>query len=256
MRQGKIYIGTSGWHYKHWAGRFYPRGIKETDQLSYYVKFFKTVELNNSFYHLPLPGTFKNWKNATPKNFVFAVKGSRFISHLKKLNVDRKSIGKFFKNVSKLDEKLGPVLFQLPPKWKLNLGRFETFLSRLPVKHSYSFEFRDHSWYNKEVNDLLTKHNAAFCIYELAGHLSPITVTADFVYIRLHGPGAKYSGSYSDSALKKWMTRIMTWKEEGIDVYIYFDNDQLGYAAFNALRLQELISKKLGGTKTRILLPH
>ena len=240
MKAGKLYTGTSGWHYKHWIGTYYPANTKEKDQLSLYIRDFNTVELNNSFYNLPSAKTFKNWAAATPGNFVFAVKGSRYISHMKKLKVLKADINRFLRRVDKLGDKVGPILFQLPPKWKLNVERFEKFLSRLDNHHRYVFEFRNQTWYDDKVYDLLLQYNCAFCIYELAGHRSPEMVTADFVYIRLHGPGAKYQGSYSTPQLKKWAKKCKRWQAEGKDVYIYFDNDQAGYAAFNALKLQSM----------------
>lgn len=244
MKKGKIYIGTSGWHYKHWKGTYYPDDIKESGQLAYYIQHFTTVEINNSFYKLPTSRTFTDWRKATPKGFVFAVKASRFITHMKKLKTDARSIRLFFTRANKLEEKLGPVLFQLPPKWKVNKERFAEFLSHLPKGNRYTFEFREHSWYDPTIYELLEKYNCAFCIYELEHHLSPIEVTADFVYIRLHGPGNKYQGNYTDAALKKWAKHCMQWQKKGKDVYIYFDNDQAGYAAFNAERLNQFVSKK------------
>jgi uncharacterized protein YecE (DUF72 family) len=241
MRKGKIHIGTSGWHYKHWKGTFYPAHIKESQQFDEYRKSFSTVELNNSFYRLPTPQTFTAWRKATPKNFVFAVKGSRFITHMKKLNLDREGIKKFFTSVKNLKEKLGVILFQLPPKWKVNAARLNSFIKVLPKKYRYTFEFREHSWYNDDVYTILKKSNCAFCIYELEHHMSPMNVTADFVYVRLHGPGNKYQGSYTDDTLRQWAKRCKHWQSEGRDVFIYFDNDQEGYAAFNAVRLKELV---------------
>ncbi|HWV75003.1 MAG TPA: DUF72 domain-containing protein [Pseudosphingobacterium sp.] len=238
-KQGKIYIGTSGWHYKHWIGTFYPEGTKDSDQLQHFVKTFHTVELNNSFYRLPTAETFATWRKAVPKGFVFAVKGSRYITHLKKLKIDKNAINEFFQHADHLKEKLGPILFQLPPRWKINKERLAEFLAFLPKEYRLTFEFRDQTWYNDSIYELLKKSNCAFCIYELAGHLSPIITTADFVYIRLHGPGDKYQGSYTKATLRKWAERCQTWAKEGKDVYVYFDNDQLGYAAFNA---QELIA--------------
>lgn len=240
-RKGKIHIGTSGWHYKHWTGTFYPEGTKDTEQLSYYIESFKTVEINNSFYNLPASKTFKDWATATPAGFIFAVKGSRFITHMKKLKVLKSNISKFLLRAEKLGKKLGPVLFQLPPKWKVNPGRLADFLSKLPPGHRYTFEFRDPTWYRDDVYELLREHNCAFCIYELAGHLSPEEVTADFVYVRLHGPGKKYQGDYPAATLRKWARRCRQWQKEGRDVYIYFDNDQAGYAAFDAQELAELV---------------
>lgn len=240
MRKEKIHIGTSGWHYKHWKGTFYPADIKESQQLEAYTRYFDTVELNNSFYMLPAAKTFENWRKATPPGFVFSVKASRYFTHMKKLIVDKASIRKFFTHVSKLEEKLGAILFQLPPKWKVDAERLKTFIAELPDGYRYTFEFREHSWYNEEVYAILRENNCAFCIYELQYHLSPLEVTADFVYVRLHGPGNKYQGSYSEDTLKVWANRCRNWQKKG-DVFFYFDNDQEGYAAFNALRLKELV---------------
>jgi uncharacterized protein YecE (DUF72 family) len=240
----RIYIGTSGWNYKHWIGTFYPSDLNQSEELQYYCKHFKTVELNNSFYHLPEAKSFTNWRQQTPADFLFAVKGSRFITHMKKLKVDKVTINKFLQRTTKLGEKLGTILFQLPPRWKVNVERLDQFLSRLPSGHRYTFEFRDHTWYTQEVYDVLRVHNCAFCIYELAGHTSPVEVTADFVYIRLHGPGDKYQGNYTSVALKKWASKCTAWTKDKKDVYIYFDNDQQGYAAFNAQQLQKIVKQK------------
>jgi uncharacterized protein YecE (DUF72 family) len=228
MRKGKVYIGTSGWHYKHWKGTFYPAHIKETKQFAEYLKYFSTVELNNSFYRLPTPQIFITWRKTTPKNFIFAVKASRFITHMKKLNLDKEGTKKFFISVKTLGEKLGVILFQLPPKWKVNADRLEFFIKALPKKYRYAFEFREHSWYEDDVYAILKKSNCAFCIYELEFHTSLLMVTADFVYVRLHGPGNKYQGSYSDKSLADWAERCKQWQKDGMDVFIYFDNDQNG----------------------------
>lgn len=242
MKKPVIHIGTSGWHYKHWKGNFYPAAIKEAEQFNYYSGHFSTVEINNSFYKLPAPETFTEWKNMAPAGFVFAVKASRFITHMKKLNLDAKGVHKFFSHSEKLQRKLGPILFQLPPTWNLNAERLEAFISILPRGHRYTFEFRNHSWYCEEVYAILKKHNCAFCIYELEHHLSPLQITADFVYIRLHGPGNKYQGSYSASALKKWAVLCNRWRDEKKEVFVYFDNDQAGYAAKNAAALVKRIN--------------
>jgi uncharacterized protein YecE (DUF72 family) len=241
--QGKIYIGTSGWSYKHWMGTFYPPGTKQKDRFPYYQKFFKTVELNSPFYHLPLRQTFEKWKEDVPNDFIYAVKASRFITHMKKLNDAGDSLTRLLDNASGLDEKLSIILFQLPPKWEINVERFKTFLEKLPKGNRYTFEFRDQTWYREEIYSLLREFNCAFCIYELAGHVSPIEITANYVYVRLHGPGDKYQGSYTDEVLAEWAGRCKDWSESGKDVYVYFDNDQEGYAAFNAIRLQELIGR-------------
>jgi uncharacterized protein YecE (DUF72 family) len=241
MKKTTIHIGTSGWHYKHWRGTFYPATIKDKERFSYYSKEFSTVELNNPFYHLPEAATFRMWRKESPPGFIFAVKASRYITHMKKLAADKESVMLFLKRAANLKEKLGPILFQLPPHWQINVERLATFLHLLPKKYLYTFEFRNPTWYTQEVYDLLQAHNCAFCIYELAGHQSPLQVTADFVYVRLHGPGNKYQGSYPNRTLKKWAGLCNQWKKSRKRVYIYFDNDQAGYAAFNAKTLLELL---------------
>jgi len=240
-QKGDIHIGTSGWNYKHWIGTFYPAGTKAAGQLPYYVSKMDTVELNNSFYHLPDRETFARWRTNTPDDFIFAVKGSRYITHMKKLKEPKEPLGVFLQHARGLGKKLGPILFQLPPGWRINYERLESFVKVLPKKRRFAFEFRNYTWYDDQVYELLRRHNCAFCIYELNGHRSPMEVTADFVYIRLHGPGGKYQGSYTDQDLRNWSAQIKDWQRAGKDTYIYFDNDQAGYAAFNALRLKALI---------------
>ena len=243
-KKGKAFIGTSGFHYKHWVGTYYPENTKPKDFMKNFLKDYKTVELNNPFYHLPPKQTFLYWRKQTPEDFLFSVKASRYITHQKKLKDCQEPLDYFLTNVDGLKEKLGPVLFQLPPGWKYNEERFDSFLKILPKGYRFTFEFRNDSWYNESAIAMLKKRNCAFCIYELAGHMSPIEITADFIYIRLHGPGKeKYQGSYPDKTLKKWADNIKDWKKEGKDVYCYFDNDQYGYAAFNGIKLWELISK-------------
>ncbi|HEY0653493.1 MAG TPA: DUF72 domain-containing protein [Chryseosolibacter sp.] len=241
MTKGKFYIGTSGWHYRHWVGTFYPKDLKQDQQFEYYKKHFDTVEINNSFYRLPSPETFERWRKESGKTFLFVVKASRFITHNKKLKDPETSYERFFTNVKMLKQKLGPILFQLPPKWNVNIDRLRDFLRALPRKFRYVFEFRNETWYTEEVYGLLREYNCAFCIYELAGHTSPTLVTADYVYVRLHGPGDKYQGSYDNKQLKEWAKACRMWQHEGLDVFVYFDNDQLGYAAFNAKTLKEMV---------------
>jgi uncharacterized protein YecE (DUF72 family) len=240
-----LYIGTSGWQYPHWKGTFYPADLKQAEHFSYYLDFFDTVEINNTFYRLPEKTTFTKWRKAVPKGFVYTVKASRFITHMKKLKDPKSTVYEFMDRIKELKGTLGPVLFQLPPKWNLNKERLEEFLRVLPGGIRYVFEFRNTSWYDEEVYDLLQRYHCGFCIYELAGHVSPVKITADFVYLRLHGPGDKYQGSYTDTVLKKWAKTCKTWLKTK-DVYVYFDNDQAGYAAFNAIRLNELINKQGG----------
>jgi len=239
----RVFIGTSGWHYKHWLGLFYPPKFPANQMLDFYARHFDTVELNNSFYHLPLPSSFDRWRDSTRPNFVFAVKGSRFITHMKKLKDPESSTERFFNVTERLERKLGPILFQLPPHWKLNLERLEGFLTVLPREHQYAVEFRDESWLVKEAFDVLRKFNAGFCIHDLANMRTPLEITADFTYIRFHGPGeAKYQGSYSRKQLNEWADRIRAWRSNLKGIYVYFNNDIGGHAVWNAQTLKELVS--------------
>ena len=239
MRRGKarIHIGTSGWHYMHWKGPYYPKDLPAKDFLSQYAEDFQTVEVNNTFYKLPEISTLKHWKGTVPKDFIFSVKASRYITHVKKLKDPKSSLKKFFSRMEYLKKNLGVILFQLPPKWGLNLERFETFLQALPKGYRYAFEFRETSWLSKDVYKLLKKRGHALCLYEFAGVKTPLLVTAKFIYVRLHGPKGAYQGSYSSRALDKWAKQFLEWKKKGIEVYCYFDNDEKGYAAQNALQL-------------------
>jgi uncharacterized protein YecE (DUF72 family) len=236
-----IRIGTSGFHYKHWRGPFYPEKIREAAMLDFYAQHFDTVELNNSFYRLPSESAFDGWRDATPENFVFAVKASRFLTHNKKLKDPENAVDNLLPRAIHLHRKLGPLLFQLPPKWRVNPERLRGLLRILPAELRYAFEFRELSWISAEVCGILREFNAAFCIYELAGYHSPLSITADFAYVRLHGPeSGKYQGSYSEHQLSRWARQIDTWSKELKAIYIYFDNDQAGYAAMNALRLKDM----------------
>lgn len=241
MKKHSIHIGTSGWSYKHWRNTFYPENLKVKEQFSYYVDHFNSVEINNTFYKMPTDDTFQNWENQVPEDFRYVIKANRFITHLKKLQEPEDSLLIFMEKVKFLEDKLGAILFQLPPSLKIDLRLLEDFLTALSTKNRYVFEFRHSSWYQAEVYQLLEKYNCAFCIYELAGHTSPIIVTADFVYVRLHGPTSiKYQGSYSDEALQEWAKQCLKWLKTK-DVFVFFDNDEKGYAAFNALQLKKII---------------
>jgi uncharacterized protein YecE (DUF72 family) len=209
--------------------------------LALYVRQFDTVEINNRFYRLPTEEAFQAWRDSTPADFLFAVKASRFITHNKKLKDPAAALENFIPRAENLGRKLGPILFQLPPRWHVNPERLESFLKMLPDRHRYAFELRDASWHMEAIYKLLRKHNAAFCIYELGGFQSPLEITADFTYVRLHGPAGKYQGNYSGEALRTWAKRIEAWLERLKHVYIYFDNDQEAYAVRNALELKRLL---------------
>jgi uncharacterized protein YecE (DUF72 family) len=236
-----VHVGTSGWHYGHWRGPFYPDDLGADGFLAYYAGRFATVEINNSFYRLPSEQAVRAWRDAVAPNFRFAAKGSRFITHLKKLKDPERSLAPFLERMALLGEKLGPILFQLPPHWRFDATRLEAFLAALPEAYRYAVELRDRSWINGRALELLGAYNVAFCIYELAGYLSPREVTADFVYIRLHGPGGPYQGRYDGRTLTAWAEAVAAWSQQDRQVFCYFDNDEAGYAAQNALELQDLL---------------
>jgi uncharacterized protein YecE (DUF72 family) len=238
---GAVHIGTSGWHYRHWKGPFYPEKLPASKMLDYYAQHFDTVELNNTFYRLPLETGLENWRTTSPPGFCFAAKGSRFLTHMKKLKDPEIGLERFFERIDRLRPKLGPIVFQLPPFWEVDEPRLEGFLRALPKRHRYAFEFRNPTWHSDRINRILRRHNAAFCIFEIAGFASELPITADFTYIRLHGPGGAYQGSYSEATLQQWADRIDAWRKELRSVHLYFDNDQAGYAIENALTLKRLL---------------
>lgn len=239
---GRIHIGTAGWHYRHWVGPFYPEGTKPGDFLAWYARSFTSVEIDNTFYHLPERAILAGWREATPPGFVFACKASRYITHMKKLGDPARSVARFFGAISALENKLGPVLFQLPSRWRVDVEKLARFIEALPPGYRYAFEFRDESWFVPEVRALLQDYGAALCISDFNGRCSPILVTAGFAYVRLHGPDAPYRGTYDKRALENWRRRCLEWSHNGLDVYCYFDNDEAGYAAQDAARLAAMVA--------------
>ncbi len=248
MTHHNILIGTSGWSYDHWQGPFYPENLPHEAWLKYYAGHFLSVEINNSFYRLPDKKTLQHWHDSVPADFVFTAKASRYITHMKKLKDPLESISAFFERISVLEDKLGPVLFQLPPHWGFNPQRLAAFLEALSSEFRYAFEFRDHSWLTEQTYELLSRYGAAFCIYELDRFLSPKKLTTDFVYVRLHGPNGPYQGSYDTRTLSGWAGAFSTWSAQNHTIYCYFDNDQAGYAAHNAQHLQSMLLKQVPRT--------
>lgn len=234
-----IRIGTSGWHYADWQGRFYPEKLAKNKWFEHYAKEFDTVEINNTFYHQPKETTFQNWRKQAPKNFLFTVKANRFITHIKRLKEPEEPLERFFKGALLLKENLGPVLYQLPPGFHKDLDRFESFLKVLPEKLIAVFEFRHKSWFSDDIYKLLDDFNVGFCIHDMPGMKVPRVVTSDVIYIRFHGPTGRYQGNYSKSALQKWAE----WIGENIKgkkaVFAYFNNDYNAYAVNNAKALKE-----------------
>lgn len=237
-----IHIGTSGWNYDHWVGAFYPEDLSKSDWLDHYCSQFDTVEVNNTFYNLPDPETLEDWVNRTPDDFTFAAKANRYITHMKKLNEPEESLENMLEVFGAFGAKLKPILFQLPPNWNFNEDRLRNFLNLIPDDQMITFEFRDQSWMNDTTFSILEENGAAFCIYDLAGYQSPMEVTADFLYVRLHGPSdQKYKGKYNEDQLGWWADRLREWKDDGKDVYLYFDNDEQGFAPQNALELKDMV---------------
>lgn len=239
-----IYIGCSGWHYLHWLSDFYPADAKPAEFLQLYLQHFDTVEINNSFYRLPTTKALENWRESVPARFKFAVKASRYITHNKKLKDSGESFFNFFERIDLLRDRLGPILFQLPPKWKYNGRRLEEFLGRLPTTHNYVFEFRNPDWLREEMFDLLRSHQVGFCIHDMPGSVTPELVTGKIAYIRFHGNGEKYGGGYPDELLDYWAEKIVEWSKKRITVFVYFNNDIGGFAPRNALTLKNRVESK------------
>jgi uncharacterized protein YecE (DUF72 family) len=233
----KLFVGTSGWSYKNWTGGFYPKGSSKA-RLAYYSKHFDSVEVNGSFYGLLNESTVKAWLGMVPKGFVFSVKASRYITHMKRLKDCREPLDKLFASIKPFGRQCRVVLFQFPGNFKVNQERLAEFIKLLPNGYRYAFEFRNASWHKEATYNLLKEHNLAFCIFEFGDQSSPKIVTADFIYIRLHGRGQAYRGNYSDKELRGWYKWVMRQKK---DAYIYFDNTDDGtHAIDNALVLKRL----------------
>lgn len=237
----KYYVGISGWRYAGWKGKgsFYPPKLPEEKWLEFYATHFSTVELNNTFYFLPQRKQFLKWKKQTSNNFLFSVKGSRYITHIKRLKDAEEPLQRLFSNISALDKKCGPILFQLPPNFKKDETRLEVFLKLLPKKHRCAIEFRNPEWFTPSLYKLLEKYRVAFCIFELGKLRSPRVATTDFLYIRLHGRKPSYKGNYSAKILSDWKKWIDSQKCR--EAYVYFDNtDEKNYATKNAQQMLQL----------------
>jgi uncharacterized protein YecE (DUF72 family) len=234
---GTIRVGTSGWIYRGWRGPFYPQKLPQARWFAHYAETFETVEINASFYRLPTQAAVARWRELAPPGFVFAWKASRFITHMKRLRDVEDSLARVFAPMAALGAARGPTLFQLPPQMALDRDRLAQFLAQLPAGR-HTVEFRHPSWYADEVFALLAAHQVALCISDHHHAPAPWVATADFVYVRGHGPSGRYAGSYADGALDRWAERIGGWSAEGRDVYGYFDNDIGCAAPRDALRLK------------------
>jgi uncharacterized protein YecE (DUF72 family) len=249
--RGDIHIGTSGWEYRHWAGDFYPAGLSRDRWLEFYVREFDTVELNNPFYRLPEASVFDGWARRVPRDFRFAVKASRYLTHLRRLREPQEPLERLWTRARHLGPRLGPVLYQLPPRWKPNVERLETFLTALP-EEPQAIEFRDRRWYSARTLSLLDKAGVALCLHDMAGSAPSPRRAGPFVYVRFHGAGQKYGGRYSSQRLAAWADRMVGWAEDGLPVWAYFNNDTGGHAVRDADRLRAMVARRTsapsGGT--------
>jgi len=230
-----IRVGCSGWNYPHWKGRFYPDGLKQREWFDFYCSSFDTVEINNTFYHLPREEVFCQWERQAKSGFIYAVKANRYLTHLKKLRHVQDPLAKFIARVRLLGSKLGPILYQLPPHWTKDCQRLESFLDLLPKDLVHVFEFRDQSWMEDDIFHLLDRYRCSFCIHDMPGLSCPRKVIGSVCYLRFHGMGEKYQGKYPASSLLEWAEWI---KGQGVDVYAYFNNDALAHAVFDAKQLK------------------
>ena len=234
-----IHIGTSGWNYEHWKGIFYPPDCPKSKWLEFYAQHYGTVELNASFYRLPKPQTFENWRARTPDNFLWAVKANKYITHIKRIRDVEEPLRRFFDSVELLKEKLGPILFQLPPSLSFNEAALSGFCRQLKGNYLYALEIRHESWAQKRAIKILKDYNIALCISDTAGRYPYIEEdTATFGYIRLHGSKKLYASEYTEEELNTYAQKIRGWSK---DTYLYFDNDYGGYAIKNAQRLKEIL---------------
>jgi uncharacterized protein YecE (DUF72 family) len=238
---GRIWIGTSGYVYRHWRrGVFYPAGLKIREELAYYSSRFPTVELNNSFYRLPTPEMFDRWREGTPQEFLFAVKASRYITHIKRLREVGQEIALFMDRADRLGPKLGPILFQLPPNQQLDLARLQAFLPLLSRERRWVLEFRHPSWHTVDVYRMLSAHQVALCI-PVGGGLHPDRITtAPFTYIRFHR-GQEARGGFTPDEIRTWAGQIQALAAAGKEVFVYFNNDWEGFALRDALALEQLL---------------
>jgi uncharacterized protein YecE (DUF72 family) len=242
---GRLFLGTSGYSYKHWQGVFYPPGLPQPRWLEFYCQHFDTVELNVTFYRLPTRKTFENWYEKTPPDFVFVVKGSRYITHIKKLRDCRQPLRAYKENASGLAEKLACLLWQLPPNLKFTRERLSEFCQLLKDEYPekrHAFEFRHESWLNEECYNILSAHGLALCIPLAPDYPRVEQMTAPFSYIRFHSGEVMGNSCYTDKELAQWAARIKGWLKEQ-DLYIYFNNDASGFAIANAKKLRDYITE-------------
>jgi uncharacterized protein YecE (DUF72 family) len=239
QERGRIAVGTSGWNYGHWKHCFYPPEVKAAERLGYYAGRLTSVEINATFYRLPKPEHVDRWRDQVPEDFIFAVKGSRYLTHMKRLGEYGEPLDRFMDLIGRLGDRGGPVLWQLPPQMKRDDDRLAAFAGALPGAFRHAFEFRHDDWYCQEVYDILDNAGAALCISDHPERRKEFVLTTAWTYIRLHFSGK--DGLYPHSEVDRWSSIINDYASAGNDVYAYFNNDAKGYGIRNALELSELI---------------
>jgi uncharacterized protein YecE (DUF72 family) len=244
-RPGPVHIGCSGWVYKHWRGILYPEGLPQRLWFDRYAQDFDTVEINNSFYRLPPGDTFEKWRAQAPAGFCYAVKANRFLTQAKKLKDCEEPLERMMSAVRRLGDRLGPMLYQLPPSLRINLDRLRDFLAIVPKDVANVFEFREPSWYVPETYALLDRHGASLCVHDMAGSISERIATGPVAYVRFHGGEGKYWGRYSDDRLLGWTDWIVEQARGGRSVWCYFNNDIHGHAIHDAHTLKSMIGQML-----------
>ncbi len=238
-------VGCSGWQYRHWRGDFYPPALPQTRWLEHYAAVFDTVEVNATFYRLPDAATFRRWRARAPAGFVFAVKASRYLTHVRRLRDPAEALERLFARARLLGDTLGPVLYQLPPRWRIDLDRLAAFLDAVPRDALQAIEFRDPSWYDDATFALLERSGVALCLHDLGEAASPRRAVGPFLYVRFHG-SVTQGGGYTDAALRDWAAWLSAQAREGRAVYAYFNNDVGGHAPRNAATLRRLLRRALG----------
>ena len=242
-RIGAVRIGTSGWVYKHWRDIFYPKCLPQNRWFELYARTFDTVEINFSFYRLPSLEAFRGWNEKAPDEFCFAVKGSRYITHIRRLLDPRPHLALFFEHAKPLKDHMGPVLWQLPPNFKRDDERLATFVESLPNAYRHTVEFRHPSWHAPDVHAILRRHDVALCVPDRKDTPGNIDLTTNWTYLRFH-QGRGRNGNYSRSQLLDWAGRISECRDSGIDVWAYFNNDPFGHAIHNALDLRRMVDRR------------
>lgn len=240
-----IRIGTSGWEYDDWRGRFYPTDLARDRWLEFYADRFDSVELNATFYRLPGAETFAGWGRRVPAGFVYAVKASRYLTHIRRLREPSEPLERLWSRASRLGDHLGPVLYQLPPRWLPNLGRLEGFLRAVPADRPQALEIRDPRWYRDDVLAVLATSPVSLCLHDMPGSATRPQPSGSMAYVRFHGAGERYGGAYPPQRLRAWADRMIGWAEAGVPVWAFFNNDRDGHALVDAERLREMIRRRL-----------